>query len=435
MNKPIQRYEYGLLKIGDEGFTRSHWEAMGLYEQQHGKGFFTIYPDSIKFAQYVGVIQVNEITIEILPKVDRGNQKHQKSKWQQFLLDMLQECNWMQTWSHQKAFLQFKYNNILEAYLSIFLSKCRQLLRMGLVKKYRKEERNLFALKGKLLFNEQIRKNLIHRERFFTRHTLYDKNNIYNQVLSMAIQLVPTLTSNPDLKEQAFQLLFDFPEVDNIVPTHKLFERLTYDRKTEAYKEPISIAAMLLLNYRPDISNGNNNILALLFDMNELWEEFIYRRISMAAGDDWEIRYQNQRNFWTSSELGVNKVLKPDLVVLHSNSQSKFIIDTKWKVPDNDIPADSDLKQMFAYNEYWGSDVAILLYPSVDHNNQPQFIQGSFLGRKTQPPRHLCGIAKVSVLDLNGEHLSKEIGRHVIKKLEALARHRKDNFEEVCSPQ
>lgn len=424
MNKPIQRYEYGSLKIGDDGFTKSHWVAMGLYEQQHGKGFFTLYPDSVKFAQYVGVIQVNDLTIEILPKVDAGNQKSQKAKWQQFLLDMLQECHWMQTWSHQKAYLQFKYNNILEAYLAIFLKECKQLLRMGLIKKYRKEEKNHYALKGKLLFDQQIRKNLVHQERFYTRHTIYDKNNVYNQILTMAIQLVPKLTSNPALKDDANQLLFEFPELDAIIPTQKLFDRLTFDRKTEAYKEPISIAAMLLLNYRPDISIGNNHILALLFDMNDLWEEYIYRQLLMAAGDEWDIGYQKQRNFWTSLELNVTKIIKPDLVLKNKKTSKKVIVDTKWKIPADNVPADSDLKQMFAYNEYWGSEVAILLYPSVEFEKGMIYSNGGFKGKKGHPDRHNCGIAKISVLNREGRLLSKQIGYRIIHQLNTLNLHK-----------
>ena len=419
MNKSIKRYEYGSLNLGEEGFDEIHWKALGEYEQKNGKGFFTLFPDRIKFAQYVGVIQVNELTIEILPKVDASTLDSKKAKWQQFLLDMLQECHWMQTWSHQKAFLQFKNNNILEAYLGIFLNECKQLFRMGLIKKYRKEEKNLYALKGKLLFGEQIRKNLVHQERFFTRHIVYDKNNVYNQILEKAIQLVLHLTANPSLKDEANQLLFGFPELDCIIPTQKLFDRLTFDRKTEPYREPIAIAAMLLLNYRPDISNGNNHILSLLFDMNELWEEYIYRHLSMAAGDVWEVSYQQQRHFWTSSELEVTKIIKPDIVMKHRESGKKVIVDTKWKMPDDDVPADADLKQMFAYNEYWKSEIAVLLYPSAAFEKSVSYVNGMFIGTKARPERHICGIARVSVLDKSGNLLNKNIGRTIIKQIEA----------------
>lgn len=418
MIKPIQRYEYGSLDIGDDGFTEIHWKALGEYERKHGKGFFTLFPDRVKFAQYVGVIQVNELTIEILPKVDSRVSENQKAKWQQFLLDMLQECHWMQTWSHQKSFLQFKYNNILEAYLGIFMNECKQLLRIGLIKKYRKEEKNLFALKGKLLFGKQIRKNLVHQERFFTNHTVYDKNNVYNQILAKAIELVPRLTANPSLIDEANQLLFEFPELDNMMATEKLFDRLTFDRKTEPYKEPISIAAMLLLNYRPDISNGHNHILSLLFDMNELWEEYIFRQLSMAAGDVWEVGFQQQRKFWTSLELGVSKIIKPDIVLTNCDSGKRVIVDTKWKMPDDDVPADADLKQMFAYNEYWNSDFAVLLYPSAAFEKSVSYVNGMFIGAEANPERHICGIARVSVLDKSGRLLSKNIGLNIMKQLE-----------------
>ncbi len=420
MNKLIQRYEYSSLKIGDDGFNEDHWRAMGQYEQKHGRGFFTLYPDRVKFAQYVGVIQVNELTIEILPKVDGEVLVGQKYKWQQFLLDMLQQCHWMQSWSHQKAYLRFKYNNILEAYLGIFLNECWQLLRTGLIKKYRKQAKNVTALKGQLLFHQQIQRNLVHQERFYTTHSVYDKNNVYNQILATAIQLVPQLTSNPSLKESANQLLFEFPDLEPIAINQTLFERLTFDRKSEAYREPISIASMLLLNYRPDISSGNNHILSLLFDMNELWEEFIYRQLLRFSGEEWQVGYQQQRKFWTSSMLNVTKIIMPDIVLHHIETGKKVIIDTKWKIPENEIPNDADLKPIFVYNEYWQSNLGILLYPSVDSGKEIFYINGNFVGTSKRPAKHTCGVVRVSVLDKRCERLNNDLGYYLLKQLNAL---------------
>lgn len=43
-----------------------------------------------------------------------------------------------------------------EAYLELFVRECEELLRQGLVKKYRAVSKNCSALKGKLLFDKHI---------------------------------------------------------------------------------------------------------------------------------------------------------------------------------------------------------------------------------------------------------------------------------------
>lgn len=41
-NKPIQVFEHKQLLIGEQGFAKSHWEALGWYNEKHGGGFFCI---------------------------------------------------------------------------------------------------------------------------------------------------------------------------------------------------------------------------------------------------------------------------------------------------------------------------------------------------------------------------------------------------------
>ncbi|MBK7341708.1 MAG: hypothetical protein IPJ06_00545 [Saprospiraceae bacterium] len=172
--------------IDQEGFKKSHWEALARYNQDKGNRFFTTLHNGVLFNQYVGVMQVDNLTIEILPKVDRSELS--EGQWQTVLLDMLRECHWMQVYAHQDASLRLKHNNILDAYLDMYLDACGRLLHEGLVKKYRQQEGNLFALKGKLKFAGHMSRNVVHQERFYTEHTIYDRDNIFNRILLKALR-------------------------------------------------------------------------------------------------------------------------------------------------------------------------------------------------------------------------------------------------------
>jgi len=196
----IQRFEHDCLLIDEEGFLREHWEALANYNGKYKNRFLTLLPYGVKFNEFVGVIQVGNLTIEILPKIDR--QGGNKADWQSILLDMLKECHWMQVFAHQKASLRHKQHSILDAYLEIYLDACERLLHEGLVKKYRKEAKNLKVWKGKLNFTQNIRQNLVHKERFFTEHDVYDRDNIFNQILLKALKIIPNLTTSPVLKDK-----------------------------------------------------------------------------------------------------------------------------------------------------------------------------------------------------------------------------------------
>lgn len=424
--KPIQVFEYEKLIVNDQ-FTEDHLDALALYNEEHGNGFFRLGYKSVQFQQYVGVIQVGDITIEILPKIGRAaSTEAEKTKWQKVLLDMLQQCNWMTVHANSKAHLQFKYNSILEAYLELFIRECECLLQLGLIKKYRQTEGNKNTLKGKLVFGKNIQFNVVHQERFYTRHQIYDKNNIYNQILLKALNTIPQITSNPLLNDRLYTLLFSFPELDDVHVTTSTFSSLVFNRKTSAYEEAISMAMMILLNYRPDIQNGHNNVLAILFDMNDLWEEYVYRQLLRACDENTRILPQgwNYKKIWErENDREVSKGVKPDIVL--NRDQKTLIIDTKWKIPEDDIPGDADLKQMFMYNEYWDNANAILFYPTDSGEitiEQGIFVPGGRAVQVQNNTRHKCGVLKASVLSTNHKDnepvLDSAFGDNIFRKLE-----------------
>ncbi len=79
--------------------------------------------------------------------------------------------------------------------------------------------------------------------------------------------------------------------------------------------------------------------------MNKLFEVVVLKLLKRAASNrpELSIKGQNSREFWNGQHI------RPDIIIAEGE-QIKCIIDTKWKLPKDDKPADSDLKQMYAYN-------------------------------------------------------------------------------------
>ena len=93
-------------------FKQRHWEALCRYLENLNKKeekrveYYRIINKGIQFTNYVGVIQAGNLTIEVLPKVDKGSStaanesidelesdaSNEKQKWHDVLLQMLKEC-------------------------------------------------------------------------------------------------------------------------------------------------------------------------------------------------------------------------------------------------------------------------------------------------------------------------------------------------------
>lgn len=372
----IQIYEHESLKVGTDGFTKTHLELLDKFrgnKDDEAFNFYSLIHNGVKFKQYVGVLSVGDLQIEVLPKVDKYA-NGDKNTWRDNLLRMLKVVYKLKVSipsdANQK---QQKSITILDVFIQRFLDEVEMLMHQGLVKTYRRVEGNCKALKGRLILSKHISQNIIHQERFYVSYTTYDRNHILNRILYKALRSISDITNNAYTKNRAASLMFNFPELLDIQADETLFQKLAYDRKTEDYRFAIELARLLLLHYMPDLRSGSRNkVLALMFDMNKLWEEYVYIILRKKLVG-WDVKAQETRILWQSN--GRKKTIRPD-IVLRKNNDCRRIIDTKWKCPKDDLPSDADLKQMYVYHKYWNTNKTVLLYPSWDRNRH--MLSGKF---------------------------------------------------------
>ncbi len=364
--KPILVHEFQTIRVGEKYpldingervFEQHHFDALAKYFTQYKPPFYSLGYNRIYFNQYVGVIKVGDLSIEVLPKTDR----HQlaKPQWQSLLLEMLLISLQVEAKSTTQANIHIRQHSVLETYLSLFLIEAEVLIHRGLVKKYRTHVSNQSALKGKLLVHHQITKNAVHAERFYVAHQVYDRDNVFNAIIRQALECIATI-GTMTLSREAQALLLYFPDCNPVAINEKLFHRMSYDRKTASYKRAVELARIILLNYHPDLRGGTNDILAIMFDMNLLWESFITWSLRKAAHTyNVKIRAQNKTLFWRHED-NWNLCLKPDIVV--EGISGSLVIDTKWKYEKG--VSMEDVRQLYAYLDYFNSKEGYLLYPA-----------------------------------------------------------------------
>jgi 5-methylcytosine-specific restriction enzyme subunit McrC len=364
LKNKIRVYEYDSLSVGTvyEGveFTPTLYKKLAQYlTQNQGCGYFSVLYNRIRFLNYVGAIQIDGMTIEVLPKTDRASTS--KENWQRVLIEMLHISRQVEVKTTTLANINMRELSVLETYLQIFLAETEKLLHTGLVKKYRTQSGNQKAMKGKLMINQHISQNMVHAERFYVSYQVYDRDNLYNKVLYEALKCIHSLSFSMTTTQWCSKLMLDFPECSDLKVSEELFTRITFDRKTTRYETAIDLARIILLNYHPDVRGGNNHILAIMFDMNKLWESYVYAMLIRANRDtDYRVKILAQRRqpFWQLKDAWSLGMI-PDIII--KNGEQNIIIDTKWKYKKD--ASIEDVRQLYAYGKYFNARYRCLLYP------------------------------------------------------------------------
>ena len=177
---------------------------------------------------------------------------------------------------------------------------------------------------------------------------------------------------------------------------------------------------MILLNYHPDISRGRDDVLALMFDMNDLWEQYAALQIRRHLQDRFMVATQQRKVFRVSDQR--KKGLRPDPMLSDRRDEGrKIIVDTKWKVPGDLLPGDEDLRQMFAYNHLFGCRESILLYPGAFEGVSGGVSDGvskGVSGVYRTPDGSRCHVLSLNVLDaagrlMQGQEFVRPLGEFV----------------------
>ena len=359
MNKQFTVYEHEKLYLGENGLTKKQLEQLQVFHERGGHPYFSLGHKYVKFCEQVGVLQLADFSIEILPKADKSvDQNH----WRKMLIDILRAVDSLPIQTPSSSQLKLKPNAILSLYFDLYIKELQYLLHRGLIKRYKKVERNQTALKGKLIFAKQLQKNICQQQRFYLRHSQYNKEHLIHQILYKALILLSKVNREANLKSKIGSLLLDFPPMPDLFISEASFQKISFHRNNEHYRRALAIARLLLLHYHPDLQRGQQEVLALMFDMNALWERFIFKSLKKQLGPTDRIWAEPRKKFWQFSDQNSSVYMKPDIILQLNNK--KYVLDCKWKRLDQFKPSPHDLRQLYVYLDYYEGQKAALIHPN-----------------------------------------------------------------------
>ncbi|MCT7433727.1 McrC family protein [Aliarcobacter cryaerophilus] len=309
---------------------------------------------------YVGVIQTKDgTTIEILPKIK--NATIEKSK--EILIKMLKTLKNSPFKNLSVANLKSSKIPLFEIFISMFLEELTVLVRNGIKSDYISKEENLKFLKGKLKISEQIKYNTIHKERFFVQYEEFISNRVENRIIKTTLQFLYNKSKLNKNQQRIREFLFVFDEIEISHNIKTDFSKIKLNRQMKDYEQVLLWCKTFLFENSFSPYKGNDIAFALLFDMNLLFESFVYSYLKKSSNFQ-DIKSQD-RTHYLAYENGIGRFrLKPDIVI----NGGKIIADTKWKILSEDKAYNGvlqdDMYQLYAYGtKYNNCEKIYLIYP------------------------------------------------------------------------
>ena len=315
-----------------------------------------------KFVQarnYVGVLQTKSgLTIEILPKIaDKNDAERSKAVF----IKMLRTLKNFPFKSSNLASLKTQNLPLLEIFISMFLCELEALVKKGIKSDYVALEENLNFLKGKLNINEQIKRNSIHKERFYVGYSEFLSDIKINRIIKTTLKFLYKKSNSSKNQQKIRELLFIFDEVSECEDYKNFFAKLVINRQVKHYEQTLLWCKIFLLGNSFTPHNGDDLAFALLFDMNALFESYVGNFIKKSF--PCTILQHSEKHLVEDPK---SFKLRPDIFL-----KGKFIADTKWKiVSSRDDISQADLYQLYAYGKKHECDKLHLIYPKIDDIRQ-----------------------------------------------------------------
>jgi 5-methylcytosine-specific restriction enzyme subunit McrC len=380
MAKTITLNEYSFLQTHDKDDNQNPYiepkefevlERFILQNEDKAQYLKLIYKKGYKKVlqaqNYVGLIQLkNGTTIEILPKTNNSKTNENSKTTLIKMLKTLRNSPFKNLgFAHLK---NIKNMSLFEVFISMFLEELASLVKKGIRFDYVTKEENLHFLKGKLHLSKQLQYNSVHKERFFVEYEEFSINRAENRLIKTTLSYLYKKSTSNKNQQRIREFLFVFDEVEKSKNIEMDFSKTKQNRQMKHYTQVLLWCKTFLLHKSFTPYKGDEVAFALLFDMNKLFESYVFDYLKKRGEFESIIAQDSGHHLAFLNGITPKFKLKPDIVINKSSIDKKtIVIDTKWKLLDEEKThngiSQADMYQMFAYGKKYKCESILLIYP------------------------------------------------------------------------
>ena len=359
-----------LKKLSLEEWRDEDGEYRRVFSVRNGRLYAT---------KHVGIVETQKTALVILPKVDLGGDadpRHEKTK--AAFLEMLRDWRGLKEARLPEASIRdLRRFEMWEVFFHLFLMNAFRLAQRGLARRYRTVENNLPYLRGRIRFPEHVRRNAANQARFFVGYDEFSADRPANRLIRATLDLLALRARRPRNRQLLHQLRIAFAEIPPSANPQTDWDRHSLDRSMRHYGEVMPWVGLLLFRRGLSTFPGKHRNRALLFRMEQVFEDFVAASFRRYAQAGYAVQPQGPQEHLASTDSEERVfAMRPDLTLL-SDGTRRAVLDAKWKElkepPDrsNSGIARSDLYQLFAYGKKYGVRSVALIYPWTEGFREP----------------------------------------------------------------
>ena len=355
MAEPIIVKEYAKVEIND-----SYLDKLQAYLKcQKLESALKVTRHGIKTKSWVGVIKYKNLHLEILPKLISANDD--RSAILKNLIFMLSYTKKLDIKTNDNAKLSTEKNPFIEILIREFATSLFEALKRLTPKRYVREEENLNYLKGKIKFSENIRYNCTNQAKFYCEYDEFSENNLLNQLFLFVSTCLYNISNNSNNKKTLKFIINYYSDISFVRFDKFKVRKIKLTRNQELFKKAFNLAKMFVEQTSVDLSKNKFENITLIWDMNKLFEEFIFELIKRKIPECEAIAQKPKRLL--KRENVTRRDTRIDILI----QNPQVIIDTKYKKFTNfDDISSADIYQVTTYCLLHNYKRAILLYPQYD---------------------------------------------------------------------
>lgn len=311
--------EYNVIK----GQYAKYFEVSRAYSSQ-----VTITPKS-----YIGVFHVaSGLTVVVKPKIDFAD-----------FIGMLRyvDSRRVVVWKKLVSGIQ-KSDNFIDFFISRFVEDVFTLLLQKRRQAFEKKEVLTSRIRGKILVSRSVSRVQRCEPELYCQVHDFSLNNLHNQVIRCAMEYIRPVV--PDKAVSTYHtILHVLKDVDAIHKREIEFDRIPYDRFTDAYKHVHEFCRLILNDFSLEFVAGRETFYAFALNSWNVYEVFlreIFKRFQKVYDiDAYKISEINEDIDWTNKKQN-----RPDIIA-SKDGDVRFLMDAKYKKGERD----SDYHQMVTY--------------------------------------------------------------------------------------
>lgn len=331
--------------------------------------------DSLRATHFVGSIKCKDLQIDIYPKYLAEEDQDFKKQSVRQLIKMLAYTEELDIKMPNADAQKNKDNSFLEVLIYFYAHNLFESLKKHNPHRYQQKEENLNTIRGRIDFTNNIKYNFADKSKIFCRYEEFTTDNLLNQTLYFVSHLLYRKTQNEESKK-IFKKIFAIYDDITLKPiTFEETQKIRLSKQQQQFfYTPFRIAQLFLEHSNINIYGNTLKDFAILFDMNKLFEEFVFKKLQEEYKEEKSIENQKSKclikEFKSCGEqatirIDTKKYIRTDILIKEGNSIER-IIDTKYKNAED--VSSSDIYQMLAYARvYTEAKNLVLIYPQ--HGN------------------------------------------------------------------